>query len=74
MIRAVRLRKRYASSLVLDDVSLELEAGQALVLLGPNGAGKTTLLRILATLVRPTSGALEVAGVDALRSPEQVRA
>jgi len=74
MIRAVRLRKSYGASLVLDDVSLELEAGQALVLLGPNGAGKTTLLRILATLVRPTSGTLEVAGADALRNPEQARA
>ena len=59
---------------MLDEVSLEVPPGQALVILGPNGAGKTTLLRILATLVRPTTGALRIAGVDALRRPEAVRA
>ena len=58
---------------MIDGVSLEVPAGTCLVLLGPNGAGKTTLLRILATLVRPSSGSLTVAGVDALRSPEAVR-
>ncbi len=74
MICAAHLRKAYGSSVVLDDISLELGPGQALVLLGPNGAGKTTLLRILATLIRPTAGTLQVAGVDALRQPERVRA
>lgn len=73
MISAAHLRKAYGSSVVLDDISLDLGPGQALVLLGPNGAGKTTLLRILATLIRPTAGTLQVAGVDALRQPERVR-
>jgi heme ABC exporter ATP-binding subunit CcmA len=74
MIGARRLHKAYGRSIVLEDVSLELAAGQCLALLGPNGAGKTTLLRILATLLRPTSGALAVGGVDALKHPEAVRA
>ncbi|HWM79784.1 MAG TPA: ATP-binding cassette domain-containing protein, partial [Methylomirabilota bacterium] len=56
MIQAQRLRKVYGATRVLDDVSLDLAAGQGLTLLGSNGAGKTTLLRILATLLRPTSG------------------
>ena len=73
MITAVGLRKSFARTPVIDGVSLEVPAGTCLVLLGPNGAGKTTLLRILATLVRPSSGSLTVAGVDALRSPEAVR-
>src|SRR5207249_10147413 len=74
MIQAQRLRKIYGATRVLDDVSLDLAAGQGLILLGSNGSGKTTLLRILATLLRPTSGALLVAGVDPAREPETARA
>ena len=58
---------------MIDGVSFRLAAGQCLALLGPNGAGKTTLLRILATLLRPSAGALRVGGVDALREPDRVR-
>jgi heme ABC exporter ATP-binding subunit CcmA len=73
MIAAQELRKTYGSNIVVDGVSFTLGGGQCLALLGPNGAGKTTLLRILATLLRPTAGALRVGGVDALREPERVR-
>jgi heme ABC exporter ATP-binding subunit CcmA len=74
MISARRLAKSYGPNVVLQDVSFELRARECLALLGPNGAGKTTLLRVLATLVRPTSGHLTVAGVDALTQPEVARA
>jgi heme ABC exporter ATP-binding subunit CcmA len=74
MIAASHLRKSYGSTAVLEDVSFALAAGQCLALLGPNGAGKTTILRILATLLRPTSGTLALAGVDALKEPEAARA
>ena len=73
MIQAEHLRKTYGQTAVLDDVSLELGMGQGLTLLGPNGTGKTTLLRIVATLMRPTSGSLRVAGADTLKEPEAVR-
>ena len=73
MIQAEHLRKTYGQTAVLDDVSLELGMGQGLTLLGPNGTGKTTLLRIVATLLRPTSGSLRVAGADAVKEPEAVR-
>jgi heme exporter protein A len=58
------LRRDFGERTALEGVSFELGEGQTLVLLGPNGAGKTTLLRILATLLRPTAGRLEVLGAE----------
>jgi heme exporter protein A len=55
-------------------VSLAVACGEFVAVLGANGAGKTTLLRMLATLSTPTSGALSIDGVDALKHPEQARA
>jgi len=73
MIRANGLRKCFGAATVLEDIALGLERGECVALLGPNGAGKTTLLRILATLLRPTSGTLTICGVDALADPERAR-
>jgi sodium transport system ATP-binding protein len=58
----------------VDGINLRCEAGQIYGLLGANGAGKTTTLRLLATLLKPSSGTIEVAGCDAVREPEKVRA
>jgi len=58
----------------LDDVSLDVAPGIVYGLLGPNGAGKTTLIRVLATLLRPEGGDVEVAGVDVLADPTGARA
>ena len=58
----------------VDNVSFTCRPGQIYGLLGANGAGKTTTLRLLATLLRPTSGTATVAGFDTAASPEQVRA
>ena len=57
----------------VDGLSFHVEPGEIYGLLGPNGAGKTTTLRILATLVEPDSGRVEVAGVDRIRSPLAAR-
>ena len=56
----------------LDDVSLEIPPG-LYGLLGPNGAGKTTLMRCIATLQRPTSGAIRFGDIDVLAEPARLR-
>ena len=61
MIRAQGLEKRYGRRRVLTGVDFELEPKGFLLVTGPNGSGKTTLLRLLAGLVAPTRGTLEVA-------------
>jgi len=66
--------KRYGARWALVRLSLTVRRGTALLLTGHNGSGKTTLLRVLATAVRPSSGKVEVLGVDALRDPDTVRA
>jgi ABC-type multidrug transport system ATPase subunit len=58
---------------VLRGVSLDVPRGGFFGLLGPNGAGKTTLFKILATLIQPEAGRVEVQGIDALRDPGAVR-
>jgi ABC-2 type transport system ATP-binding protein len=64
LARTVEATRRYGPVIALDEVSLEVPAGQLLGLLGPNGAGKTTLLQLLAGLRRPTSGTVELFGGD----------
>jgi heme exporter protein A len=61
-LRIDGLTRSYGEREALASVSLSLLAGQTLVVFGPNGAGKTTLLRVLATLLRPHCGRVEVLG------------
>ena len=62
LLRVLNLSKTYDDIQALDGLSLELYPGDILGFLGPNGAGKTTALRILATIIKPTSGSAEVDG------------
>jgi ABC-2 type transport system ATP-binding protein len=57
----------------LDGLSLHVGAGSVFALLGPNGAGKSTAVRIFASLSRPDSGQVTVAGIDVLSDPERAR-
>jgi ABC-2 type transport system ATP-binding protein len=54
-------------------ISLRADSGEVLGLLGPNGAGKSTLVKMLSTLLVPTSGSVEVDGIDAVTQPREVR-
>jgi ABC-2 type transport system ATP-binding protein len=57
----------------LDGLSLDVEEGTVLGVLGPNGAGKTTTVRVLTTLLKPDSGLAQVAGINVLKEPDEVR-
>jgi ABC-2 type transport system ATP-binding protein len=71
LARTFKSRKRTVNA--VRSVDLTVEEGEIVSLLGPNGAGKTTTLRMLATLLKPTSGYATVAGADLLRDPTGVR-
>ncbi|GHF29327.1 sodium transport system ATP-binding protein [Deinococcus metalli] len=73
MLELHDITKSYGTFQALRGVSLTARDAEVYGLLGPNGAGKTTLLRILATLLRPSSGGGTVSGIDLLRDPEAVR-
>jgi ABC-2 type transport system ATP-binding protein len=72
-VKARGLVKHYGHVKALDGIDVTVPTGSVLCLLGPNGAGKTTAIRILTTLLMPDSGTAEVAGVDLLRHPREVR-
>ena len=73
MIRTEHLTRRFGSIVAVDDISFEVARGEIFAFLGPNGAGKTTTIRMLTTLLRPTSGLVELDGLDISRQPHEVR-
>jgi ABC-2 type transport system ATP-binding protein len=74
MIEAEGLTKEFDGFRAVDNISLNVTAGQVLAVLGPNGAGKTTTVRMLTSILAPTSGWARIAGFDVVEHPEQVRA
>ena len=64
MIRLTRLTKRYGRFTAVDGIDLLVSAGELFGFLGPNGAGKTTTLRMIAGILRPTAGSVEIDGID----------
>ena len=68
-----RLEKTLGKNTVLRGISFEAQPGEIFGLLGPNGAGKTTTLRLIATLLSPDAGSIEVLGFDTRTAPEEVR-
>ena len=73
LIHAAQLHTYYGASHILHGASLAIGGGEAVGLLGRNGMGKTTLIRTMLGLVRPTSGAIRIRGVDCTRaSPDRI--
>jgi ABC-2 type transport system ATP-binding protein len=73
MIRVQNLTKKFADFAAVNDISFEVPKGEIFAFLGPNGAGKTTTIKMLTTLLPPTSGSLELNGLDPARQQNEVR-
>ena len=73
LITVRNLTRKFGSFTAVDDLDLRLEAGEVVGFLGPNGAGKTTTMRMLTGFLPPTSGQIEIAGLDLLRDSLEVR-
>ena len=73
IVRTEGLVKRYDNTLAVAGIDLSVDQGEIFGLVGPNGAGKTTTLRILATLLLPSAGTAEIAGMSVTRNPDEVR-
>jgi sodium transport system ATP-binding protein len=87
MIKVENLRKEFTltkqqqkefatttkKALAVNDISFECQPGKVFSLLGPNGAGKTTTLRMLSTIFKPTQGSIHIAGIDAIKNPQEAR-
>jgi ABC-2 type transport system ATP-binding protein len=73
IVRTSGLIKRYPGTIAVAGLDLDVAEGEIFGFVGPNGAGKTTTLRILATLLKPTAGEAEVAGISVRRNPDAVR-
>jgi ABC-2 type transport system ATP-binding protein len=74
VIRLTGLVKRYGRFTAVDGIDLAVGQGELAGLLGPNGAGKTTTLRMIAGILQPTAGAIEVGGIDMVRRPLEAKA
>jgi len=73
MIITKNLSKNFKDVKAVNQVNLQVKAGEVLALLGPNGAGKTTTVRMLTTVLRPSSGTAHVAGYDVISDAGKVR-
>ena len=73
MIQLKHLTKRYGSFTAVDGIDLVVPKGELFGFLGPNGAGKTTTFRMLAGILQPTSGAVEIGGIDLLQHPLEAK-
>src|SRR3954466_9616788 len=73
MIKVQNLSKTFGEVKAVADVSFEVPPGEIFAFLGPNGAGKTTTIQMLTTLLRPTSGAITIDGLDPAAKPLEDR-
>jgi ABC-2 type transport system ATP-binding protein len=73
MIELVHLVKRFGELVAVNDLSLTVPRGEFFTVLGPNAAGKTTTIKILAGLIKPTSGSARICGLDVQTHPLEAR-
>jgi ABC-2 type transport system ATP-binding protein len=73
VIRLTDLVKRYGNFAAVDGIHLQVARGELFGLLGPNGAGKTTTIRMIAGILRPTAGTVEVGGINIQTHPLEAK-
>src|ERR1051325_10037196 len=73
MIKVEHLTRTFGKVVAVSDISFEIKQGEIVAFLGPNGAGKTTTIKMLTTLLRPTSGRVELDGLDPVAQRDEVR-
>ncbi|MDQ1001564.1 heme exporter protein A [Neobacillus niacini] len=73
MIEIKKLTKQADNKLILRGIDLSITQGETVAILGPNGAGKSTLLKVLATLIKPTSGHVKINGLDLKKDHIEVK-
>ncbi|MBI3600906.1 MAG: ABC transporter ATP-binding protein [Nitrospinae bacterium] len=73
MINIKNLTKRYGNLTAISTLNLHISAGECFGFLGPNGAGKTTTIKLLAGLLKPNEGAIEISGYDVQKEPQKVK-
>jgi len=73
MVELIHLLKRFGDLVAVDDITLTVPRGEFFAVLGPNAAGKTTTIRIIAGLIKPSSGSARVAGFDVQTQPIEAR-
>jgi heme exporter protein A len=73
MIEIKKLTKQADNKLILRGIDLSIEKGETVAILGPNGAGKSTLLKVLATLIKPSSGLVKINGLDLKKNHLEIK-
>src|SRR5262245_63036853 len=73
MIAVEHLTKTFDHVVAVSDISFEIKQSEIVAFLGPNGAGKTTTIKMLTTLLKPTSGKIQVDGLNPEEEPNEVR-
>lgn len=73
MIQLIDLTKKYSKVKAIDGINLEIKQGEIFGFLGPNGAGKTTTIKIMAGLLKPTSGRVIIDGNDIAKNPLEAK-
>ena len=74
MIKLTNLTKNYGALTAVDNIDLTIEPGEVFGFLGPNGAGKTTTIKMMAGLLQPTAGTVEICGFDVQKDPLRAKA
>ncbi len=73
MIKLTNLTKRFGENIAVDNLNLDINAGELFGFLGPNGAGKTTTIKMMTGILKPASGKVEIAGLDIQKHPEKAK-